>query len=279
MKRLMFAAVLGLASITTAQAGRLVDVSVRDRDTGETLDLYRQSGRFYVAGDPGHRYAVTLRNNTPERVMVVLSVDGVNAISGQTAGAQQSGYVLAPWQQTEVRGWRKNLRETAEFYFTDLPDSYAARTGRPDNVGVIGVAVFRERVYQAPRPWDEARIGRDEDRRASEPAPRYRDKSATGAPPPVASAPSADGAARESKSRGLGMGRQQELGTGHGERQYDPASYTRFERRGDSPDEVIAIWYDGYEALADRGVIPRPHRHAHREADPFPNGFAPDPYR
>ena len=40
------------------------------------------------------------------------------------------------------------LSQTAAFYFTDLADSYAARTGRPDNVGVIGVALFREGVLQ-----------------------------------------------------------------------------------------------------------------------------------
>ena len=45
----------------------------------------------------------------------------------------------------EITGWRKSLERTAAFYFTDLGDSYAARTGRPQNVGVIGVAVFQER--------------------------------------------------------------------------------------------------------------------------------------
>lgn len=78
--------------------------------------------------------------------MVVLSVDGVNVISGETAASQQSGYVLGPWEQTEISGWRKSQQEVAQFYFTALPDSYAARTERPDNVGVIGAAVFREKV-------------------------------------------------------------------------------------------------------------------------------------
>ena len=88
---------------------------------------------------------MALQNLTGERVLAVLSVDGVNAISGQTAGSSQAGYVLEPWQQVEIRGWRKSYSDIAEFYFTDLPDSYAARTGRPQNVGVIGVAAFRER--------------------------------------------------------------------------------------------------------------------------------------
>ena len=53
-------------------------------------------------------------------------------------------YVLSPWSSAEIAGWRKNLNEVAAFYFTNLSDSYAGRTGRPLNVGVIGVAVYEE---------------------------------------------------------------------------------------------------------------------------------------
>src|SRR3546814_3906476 len=60
----------------------------------------------------------------------LLSVDGVNAVTGEDADPSQAGYVLAPWQSTEIDGWRKSLDEVARFRFTDLPDSYAARTGR-----------------------------------------------------------------------------------------------------------------------------------------------------
>ena len=101
---------------------------------------------------PGHRYGVRLTNTTGERVLVVLSVDGVNAVTGQTAHPSQAGYVLEPWQSTEITGWRKSYNDVAQFVFTALPDSYAARTGRPDNIGTIGVAVFRERAYIRPMP-------------------------------------------------------------------------------------------------------------------------------
>ena len=90
--------------------------------------------------------AVRIRNCTGARVLVVTSVDGVNVISGDTAAPSQSGYVLEPWGSVEITGWRKSMDRTAAFYFTDLGDSYAARTGRPQNVGVIGVAVFQEKT-------------------------------------------------------------------------------------------------------------------------------------
>ena len=145
MRSLICSALLALVLASPARAGNLLDLSVVDRDSGETLSTYVQNGKLYVPGTPGHRYAVRLSNRTGARVLAVLSVDGVNAVSGETANANQSGYVLDAWESTEINGWRKNLNEVAQFNFTSLPDSYAAQTGRPANVGVIGVAVFTER--------------------------------------------------------------------------------------------------------------------------------------
>ncbi|UCE31785.1 MAG: hypothetical protein JSW68_02225, partial [Burkholderiales bacterium] len=143
-----------LATALPAQAGRLIDMQIVNRSTGEVLSTYRHHGRVYVAGTPGDRYAVRLVNRSGGRVLVVLSVDGVNAVTGETASPEQSGYVLGPYGSAEIAGWRKSLREVAQFYFTALPDSYAARTDRPDHVGVIGAAVFREQVRRAePVPY------------------------------------------------------------------------------------------------------------------------------
>ena len=121
-----------------------VQLAVIDRDSGQWLPEYRRRGDTWIPGTPGHRYAVRLTNTSSERMLVVLSVDGVNAVSGETADLNQAGYVLSPGQSTDINGWRKSLDDVAQFVFTDFPDSYAARTSRPDNVGVIGIAVFEE---------------------------------------------------------------------------------------------------------------------------------------
>jgi len=42
-------------------------------------------------------------------------------------------------EYADINGWRKSQSSTAAFYFTELPDAYAARTGRPDNVGGMKV--------------------------------------------------------------------------------------------------------------------------------------------
>jgi hypothetical protein len=270
MKRLLSAciAMLGLSTLSASANERLVDVQIRDMDRYSTLESYFDRNQTYVAGSPGHRYSVVLQNRTGERVLAVLSVDGVNAISGQTASASQSGYVLAPYQRMEVRGWRKSMQDVAQFRFTDLPDSYAARTGRPDNVGVIGVAVFRERVYQTYNNYEEDYGYRDD---------RYREKS--GASNQAGSASDAAAPAAKSQRSLAESESRQELGTGHGERRYDPARSTTFERESSYPNQVSRVFYDSYEALAARGII-RDYRHRNRgRPDAFPIGFVPDPYR
>jgi hypothetical protein len=143
--RIVMAALALLVAGKAAAHGGLADVSVFDRTEGRRLAVHWHQGRGYVAGKPGNEYQVTVRNRLREDVLAVVSVDGVNVISGETADPGQTGYVLSPLRSYDIQGWRKSTAETASFYFTALADSYAARTGRADNVGVIGVALFRKR--------------------------------------------------------------------------------------------------------------------------------------
>ncbi len=269
MKRPAIAAALLASTLlcpvlpAAAGAGNLVDLQIHDRDSGQLLSPIYHRGRYYVAGEPGHRYSVVMHNRTGERVLVVLSVDGVNAISGETADSGQNGYVLGPWQRAEISGWRKSLSESAEFYFTDLPDSYAARTGRPDDVGVIGAAVFRERFVPPPLPMSPPIAQRDRSE-----SKRYRAQ-----PAPSGAAPLAESSAEREAPADYA---RQELGTGHGLRRFDPVSTTRFERASARPAEVVTLYYDAWAALAARGIAPRPCCDwGPREPEPFPTGFAP----
>jgi hypothetical protein len=279
MRALLCTALLALTAAAPLRAGSLLDLAVVDRDTGETLRTYRDHGKLYVAGTPGHRYSVRLTNRTGGRVMTVLSVDGVNAITGQTASPDQTGYVLDPWQSTEIAGWRKSDDEIAQFNFTALPDSYAARTGRPANVGVIGVAVFTERVPVWRQREDEvARAGEP----AQPPLPSAKDSEAgrdqglagAGAPRPEAVPSPALESQSADKARGLAKS-EKHLGTGHGVREYSHIETTTFERASRRPAEQLAIWYDSYKNLVAQGIIERPI--ARQDPQPFPNGYVPDP--
>jgi hypothetical protein len=270
------AAASACSSPPAAAVGSLVDVQVVDRSRGETLSTWRHRGASYVAGRPGDRYAVRLTNRSPGRVLVVLSVDGVNAVSGETAAVSQTGYVLAPYQSAEITGWRKSYSEAAAFYFTALPDSYAARTDRPDNVGVIGAAIFRERVVQpAQRPFESqppVASGRLDGSTRQEPERRAQGAgtASDAASERSANAPAAPPAMRDRES----LAKAEKLGTGHGEREYSPTTQTTFERAGAQPNEIVQVRYDSYTNLVAAGVIGRPQLPV--VPQPFP-GFAPDP--
>ena len=249
----MSAALLLCGCASVADAGRLAELEIVSRATGQKLQTWRHGGRLYVAGTPGERYSVRLVNHSGGRVLTVLSVDGVNAVTGETAAARQAGYVLSPRQSAEIRGWRKSLEDVAAFYFTALPDSYAARTNRPDNAGVIGVAVFREVVE--PRP---------------EPVPLGAHSKQGPAAPRAAEAAAGD-AMGEAQARK----EMERLGTGHGERLNDPTRHTHFRRASEAPAQVLTVYYDSRENLMARGIIPGAPQHGYPR--PFPGGFVPDP--
>jgi hypothetical protein len=273
----LFSAIALAGSMAAAPAhavGRLMDVNVIDRDSGATLPVYRHDGQWWVAGRPGARYAIQVANATGARVLGVMSVDGVNVVSGETASWQQTGYVLSRWENAQITGWRKSDAEVAAFNFTALPDSYAARTGRPDNVGVIGVAVFREKVYVPPPPPPPPPLPM-----SGAPAPVSRAAAAEG---DTASAPSATSAAAAETARAVTADKPAapRLGTGHGEREDSQVSHTAFQRRSARPDEVITIRYDSRSNLVAMGVIPAGSGYQPPRPAPFPESrYTPDPPR
>jgi hypothetical protein len=126
-------------------------------------------------------------------------------------------------------------------------------------VGVIGVAVFREReAFVLPRP----------------PLPPF--------PPFERSAPQSGTPSspqlQERSHRGSEPGPQ--LGTGHGDRERDRVGTTDFERRSGRPDEIVRIRYDSRDNLIAMGVIPPERRRWRDRPSAFPGsnrGYVPDP--
>ncbi len=275
MKRLVIVAATLAAcalSLPAVAVGHIADIVIYDRSQNRTLPVYLHRGDHYVVGHPGHEYEIRLRNRQRSDILTVVSVDGVDVITGETADWRQSGYVLGPRQGFGIKGWRKSLERTAAFYFTALSDSYAARTGRPDHAGVIGVAVFRKKPEPVVRYAPPPRLARGAETGAPSPAAAAEDRSPAG---PARDAASTAGADPRTEAPATAAQKSARLGTGHGRHETSVVTYTEFERASAAPAEIITIYYDSHHNLVAQGVIPGPSLAVRPE--PFPARFAPDP--
>lgn len=248
-------------------------------ENGNALPTFRQDGRTYLLGEPGLRYNIRVQNPTAERVEAVVSVDGRDAVSGDPGDyVNGRGYVIAAHASVLVEGFRRSLEQVATFRFTSPENSYSARMGTPQNVGVIGVAFFLERVRQPepvvrrrvpqPAPYHQYQSPRFDDHGAqsdqSAPSPAMKQPRAS-AP---ASGASAGGAARDRDSsprreaakaaphdefeRG---GSVNNLGTEFGETRESVVGSVSFERASQMHPALIAtLRYDDADGLSARGI-------------------------
>jgi hypothetical protein len=225
---------------------RLVD------GAGRTLPTYRHEGRTYVLGTLGRRYGVQVKNDSPRRIEVVVSVDGRDVVDGQPAAVQKRGYLVDPWGELTVDGFRLSDDSVAAFRFSSVPRSYASRMGDARDVGVIGVAVFPEAAPRPPpppvyQPWrgeDEADAG------------GYRGRAESKAAPAPAEAPQASAGAG-SADRSAAARRDAErpgLGTEFGEERDSSVTHVSFERASSRPAALLTLRYDDRAGLVSLGI-------------------------
>lgn len=247
-----------------------VSVAVADEARGE-LPLLRHRSGLWVEGSEGRSFEVILRNRCPGRVLAVVSMDGLNILTGSEASYDQPGYILAPGTAYRAKGWRKSDREIAKFYFSAPAESYADRVGKGGNLGVIGVAFFDER-RPPPQPPMISR-SREQDgafsSRKSE-SSIGSGPSAPLSPPPASAADSSRASNQASASPGLGAG--------HGETARDLVQRASFARMSE-PFKIASIRYDSAANLIRMGVLPRPRPALSGGSNPFPAQpqFVPDP--
>ena len=263
--------VLTSAALPALAVGRLADITVIDRNTGATLPVYTHRGEYWVAGTPGTRYAISVRSKLGQRLLAVAAVDGINVLNGQTAAWHQTGYVFHRYSTYQITGWRKSDSQVAAFEFSAVGDSYAGLTGRPANVGVIGVALFREKQ----QPVLELRSEADQN-----PESRMREKADSAAESRPAATLSQSS---RNESRINDSSSTAKLGTAHGPRESSVVSSTAFERQSNQPDELVLIRYDSQANLIALGVIRAPQQHQQKQPpvpDAFPESraaYVPDP--
>jgi hypothetical protein len=191
-------------AIAPARLRAPYDVQVL-RGDGEALPTYAQRERFYVLGNAGERYVIRITNPTPRRIEAVVSVDGLDAIDGESGDLRKRGYVVPAYGETRIEGFRTSQADVATFRFSSVSGSYAGQKGKARNVGVIAVALFEEQpvveeqqiivgqapVRRRPRPYDY-RDDLDAKRSSAD-----RGAAAAPAPPPRTRSAAADEAPRK----------------------------------------------------------------------------------
>ncbi len=219
------------------------------RPDGGSLPAHPWHGGLFFEGVQGERYAVRVDNPTPRRVEAVITVDGRDVLTGELGDFEKHrGYIIEPYGHVMVEGFRQSMDAVATFRFTTPEDSYTARMGSPQHVGVVGVAIFPE---AAPPPAPVA----------------------TPAPYPEAAAEAAPGSADDGAARGGAK-----LGTQYGETRFSQVVEAPFQRlEPGRPAAVLAVYYDDRQGLMERGVLVAAPAW---DPQPFPGGdrrFAPPP--
>jgi hypothetical protein len=286
-----------------------------ENEWGHQLPTFHKSGQTYVLGGLGDRYNLRVRNHSGRRVEAVITVDGRDVVSGSVGDySNQRGYLIDAYGEVVVEGFRQNFQEVAAFRFSNPGDSYSSRMGTPQNVGVVGVAIFPERPRPRPASKPIARTApRYEPRhdydysyeggsRRMKSEGRSSPAAESAAAPPSPSddlmgngSGSASSAPKASRSRGASADSSYEyeapssyapapstdnLGTKYGESVGSAAREVAFVRASPkSPSAVLTVRYDDEPGLVARGIELYPRRPvAHASPDPFPrNRFAPPP--
>jgi hypothetical protein len=269
------------------------DIEILDAD-GVPLRTYARGGRYYVLGQRGERYVVRVSNPTPRRIEAVVTVDGLDVIDGEGGDARKRGYVIQPYGELRVEGFRTSTADVATFRFSSVAGSYAGRKGKARNVGVIAVALFEEEappppVYipeptPYPRPYPRSYDDRSELRNESRKVAPGDAARAPAAPPSSVSGSSgggrtatadADSASESAECCAAPRSQRPGLGTEYGEQRYSAVSFTRFVRSTRRPVAVAELRYNDAAGLAALGipVAPMPDEdelYTRETADPFP---------
>jgi hypothetical protein len=205
----------------------------------------------YLEARRGENYGIAIRNMTPERIGVVIAVDGRNIISGKKSDLKNSEdmYIVSGCDHGKYDGWRTASDQVHKFYFTDTADSYAMRTFSDSTaMGVIAVAIYREK---------------------ERPKLLYEQKRLDNAP----AAPSA-GSSTGGKA---GAAREESAGTGFGDEQYSPVIRVAFEPDL-TPVQKTLVKYEWREVLCRKGILncrqePKNRLWDEDEFAPYPPGY------
>jgi hypothetical protein len=232
-----------MANAWAGSVGEAVEVRIVT-DDGRTLPTYPVKLRHglhkvYAEAVKGDHYRIAVRNRLNRRIGLVIAVDGRNIISGAKSqlAASERMYILEPYGLGEFAGWRSSQDRINRFYFTEVPDSYAAAFGDESAMGVIAVAVYPEmQRYEPPLAFSQS--GKQE-----------RESKADAAP----ASPEASSSLIKKKA-GRMQNSVDRAGTGYGHDEYSPMHIVAFDPESKAI-ETLFFKYEWRATLCKIGVI------------------------
>lgn len=136
------------SSVVLARQLNMFEIQIN----GKSVRRYSHQGNHYIDGRVGTEYSIKLQNNFSTRKLFVISVDGINVISGKPATDDpHNGYIVEGYDSMNLIGYRIDNENVASFKFVDSSKSYSKDiTGSSSNVGVIGVRMYDELTKKMP---------------------------------------------------------------------------------------------------------------------------------
>jgi hypothetical protein len=124
-----------------------LSVAVPSKHGSTKIPEYGVKGLTFVEGRRGQKFTLKLRNDAAQRVMAVISIDGLSVLDGEPCTDRSRGYVIPAYSTVEIEGWRTSLSKIHEFTFEPKEQSYAkgSETNSAQNCGVIAAKFFSEK--------------------------------------------------------------------------------------------------------------------------------------
>ena len=113
---------------------------------GKSAQEYSHNGECFICAEGNTDYSIDIRSHIGRKSKVVLSVDGLDVMTGLPANTDAGGYIIPEYGHIEIPGWRLDNERVAKFRFGYNP--YAEYQKTPNNIGVIGAAFFLEKEKQ-----------------------------------------------------------------------------------------------------------------------------------
>jgi len=124
---------------------------------GQPVPTINYAGKTYLpVRRMGTEYEIRVNNHGPRRIAAIISVDGLSVLNVQPASEDHAGYIVGPYGNVVIKGWRRNMDTVAAFSFQERDKTYARLVGHPENLGVIGLVAIEELTLR-PRPLMERR--------------------------------------------------------------------------------------------------------------------------